>query len=107
MQRIIDPVLVHLANNTLGQTTRSGRDVLIPFDALDGFGQVLGGISPWLNLGADETEEGQLRAKSVQFCTQCLESAFDPKSRDSMTFHSQNDLQSLHISCTDCFAVTL
>lgn len=62
--KIADPVLSNLANNTLREnmpqesldTKRVHR-----FSHLEAVGRTLCGIAPWLELGADETEEGKLR----------------------------------------------
>ncbi len=62
--KIADPVLSNLANNTLREnmpqesldTKRVHR-----FSHLEAVRRTLCGIAPWLELGADETEEGKLR----------------------------------------------
>lgn len=62
--KIADPVLSNLTNNTLREnmpqesldTKRVHR-----FSHLEAVGRTLCGIAPWLELGADETEEGKLR----------------------------------------------
>jgi len=53
---------------------------------LEAFGRLMAGMSPWLALGADETEEGRLRAEMIVLARQSLKMAVDPNSPDYMNF---------------------
>lgn len=53
---------------------------------LEAFGRLLAGMAPWLELGTDETEEGQLRKKYIALAQQSIKMAVDPNSPDFMNF---------------------
>ena len=62
------------------------------FTYLEAFGRTVCGIAPWLELGPDETPEGQLRAKYIDFTVNAFRQAVDPDSPDRLVFdgrHSQ------------------
>lgn len=87
LTRIADPVLTALSKSELkvqmpleGQPDRAGCT------HLEAFGRVLAGIAPWLELGPDKTEEGQLRERYFRVAEQALRQAVDPKSPDYMNF---------------------
>jgi hypothetical protein len=46
----------------------------------------MAGMSPWLELGEDETEEGQLRKKYILLAQKSMKMAVDPQSPDFMNF---------------------
>lgn len=86
---IADPVLTNLANETLRAT--------MPIESLDGkrgkqfshleaVGRTLCGIAPWLELGADDTEEGKLREKYINLTVKGLTNAVNPSSPDYLDF---------------------
>lgn len=87
--KIADPVLSNLANNTLREnmpqesldTKRVHR-----FSHLEAVGRTLCGIAPWLELGADETEEGKLRGKYIEMTRKGLANAVNPDSPDYLDF---------------------
>lgn len=86
--KIADPVLTALSQNQLKakmpvEEVAKGRD---QFTYLEAFGRLLGGMAPWLALGADNTAEGQLRAKYIALARECLHNATDPGSPDFMNF---------------------
>lgn len=96
MLRIADPVLQHISQGTLTAN--------LPFESLsdsplrrqvfrlEAFGRTLCGIAPWLELGADDTEEGRLRDKYIRMSLQGIRQAVDPASPDYLVFdgrHSQ------------------
>ena len=68
LQKIAFPVLNHLARGSLRKN--------MPFESkstdgqkfvyLEAFARVFNGIAPWLELGADTSEEGQVREKIYQ-----------------------------------------
>jgi len=92
MTRIADPVLNNLSNNTL----RIAMPVEVREDAkgrgrekvthLEAFGRLLCGISPWLELGVDKTNEGKLRKHYIDLTIKCLQNCVDPESPDRMNF---------------------
>ena len=53
---------------------------------LEAFARLMAGMSPWLELGADETQEGQLRKKFILLAQKSIQMAVDPQSPDFMNF---------------------
>ncbi|WP_448698327.1 DUF2264 domain-containing protein [Mucilaginibacter sp. AW1-3] len=89
LTRIADPVLIALSKNELRKT--------MPVEAkvpdhnkltthLEAFGRLLAGMAPWLELGPDQTPEGQLRKKYIDLAVAGLKNATDPNSADFMNF---------------------
>ena len=66
--RLADPVLSNLANETLKK--EMPYESLAPnrqrFSYLEAVGRTVCGIAPWLELGEDDTPEGQLRKKYIE-----------------------------------------
>lgn len=88
LDRIARPVMESLAEGKLrerlpmGPGEESRRDVT----CLEAFGRTLAGIAPWLALGPDDTAEGKLRARYIEWSRKALVHATDPKSPDFMNF---------------------
>lgn len=92
LTRIVDPVLTNLSRNTLrenmpvemieGASLRNREAVT----HLEAFGRVMTGIAPWLELGADDTKEGQLRKKYIDLSIKALKNGVDPSSPDYLNF---------------------
>ncbi len=53
---------------------------------LEAFGRLIAGVAPWLDLPADDTAEGRLRAQYGALSRRALASAVDPASPDFMNF---------------------
>ena len=53
---------------------------------LEALGRSFDGISAWLNLPPDDTEEGQLRAKYTDLVVKSIANAVNPESPDYMRF---------------------
>lgn len=89
MTRIYDPVVRNLAAGTLKQKmpyeSINGGDRR-PVSYLEAFGRSFCGVAPWLELGANETEEGKLRKEYTDLTLKALANAVDPKSPDFMNF---------------------
>jgi hypothetical protein len=89
LRRLADPVLTNLANETLKarmpveQQPGANREAVSHLEAL---GRLVAGIAPWLELSADETEEGRLRAKYADLTRRAIDRAVDPASRDFLNF---------------------
>ena len=89
--RLADPVLGALAEGRLRETmpvelsataTVERRD----YAHLEAVGRLLAGIAPWLELGADATAEGALRARLAGFAREGLRRGTDPASPDFLNF---------------------
>lgn len=88
LTRIADPVLLNLSNNTLKKNMpyESLSKERSKFSHLEAVGRLVCGIAPWLELGPDNTSEGQLRAKYIDLTVKGLKNAVNPKSPDYLVF---------------------
>ena len=87
--RLADPVLKNLVAGTLKarmpveQATGANR---APFSHLEALGRLIAGIAPWLELPADDTPEGKLRAQYGDLARGAIARAVDPASSDFLNF---------------------
>lgn len=99
LTKIATPVLQHLATGTLKQnfpfeslsTDPDRREV----SYLEAVGRTLCGIAPWLELGPDDTPEGQQRAAMIDLAVKGIAQAVDQKSPDYLRFTANNHRQPL------------
>lgn len=89
--KIADPLLVALSRGELHKTMpiecRPGAEEdRRKVTHLEAFGRLMAGMAPWLELGVDETEEGQLRKKYIALAQKSMKMAVDPESPDFMNF---------------------
>ena len=88
-RRLADPVLTNLANGTLKarmpveQAAGANRQTVTHLEAL---GRLLAGIAPWLELPADDSAEGKLRARYAALAGRAIDRAVDPGSPDFLNF---------------------
>lgn len=89
MRRLADPVLTNLAAETLKarmpveEAAGANRQSVTHLEAL---GRLVAGIAPWIELPADATPEGRLRAKYADLTRRALDRAVTPSSRDFLNF---------------------
>lgn len=88
LTRIADPVLINLSNNTLKKNMpyESLANDRSDFSHLEAVGRLVCGIAPWLELGPDNTPEGQLRDKYIKLTVKGLKNAVNPDSPDYLVF---------------------
>lgn len=89
--RIADPVLESLSRNELKkempvETTEGAWDDRRHVTYLEAFGRLMSGMAPWLELGPDDSPEGQLRERYIQLSLRCIHNATNPESPDFMNF---------------------
>lgn len=92
LTQVADPVLNNLSRGELKKNmpveTLSGK--ANPSNArtthLEALGRLLVGMAPWLELGPDETAEGQLRKKYIRLMLESIRQGFNPKSADYLNF---------------------
>lgn len=89
--RIADPLLESLSKGELRKNMpvecKPGSEAdRRKVTYLEAFGRLMAGMAPWLELGADETEEGQLRKKYIGLAQKSMKMAVDPQSPDFMNF---------------------
>lgn len=93
------PVVQHLSEGNLKQnmpfeslsTDPDRREV----SYLEALGRTICGIAPWLELGPDSSEEGQLREKMIQLSLQAITNAVDSTSSDYLRFTANRHAQPL------------
>ena len=84
LQKIAFPVLNNLARGSLRKTlpfesnSTDGQE----FSYLGAFARVFNGIAPWLELGVDDSEEGQIRKKYIFLTIESIKNAVNPSSND-------------------------
>jgi hypothetical protein len=89
LRRMSEPVLTNLAAGTLRakmpveQASGANRQTVTHLEAL---GRLTAGIAPWLELAADDTPEGRLRAAHADLARRAIARAVDPASADFMNF---------------------
>ncbi len=86
--KLADPVLGNLSNNMLKANMpyeSLGKDRQ-SFSYLEAVGRLMCGIAPWLELGPDNTPEGQLRAKYIDLALKGLKNAVNPSAADYLVF---------------------
>ena len=88
--KMADPLLIALSQNKL--------KLIMPIEKIDGiqknststylegFGRLLAGMAPWLELGPDNTAEGRLRKKYIDLALLCLHNGTDTSSPDYLNF---------------------
>ena len=88
LRKLSDPVLTNLSRNTLKQNMpyESLDPERRPYSYLEAVGRLLCGIAPWLELGADDSDEGRLRAEYIDMAVRGLSNAVDPSSADYLEF---------------------
>jgi hypothetical protein len=84
LQKIAFPVLNNLSKGSLRKTMpfESNTSEGQKFSYLEAFARVFNGIAPWLELGADTSEEGKVREKYIRFTLQCIRNAVSTNSND-------------------------
>ena len=90
LTRIADPVLEALSKNVLREQmpVEAKTTDRKNYTYLEAFGRLLAGMAPWLELGEDQSPEGQCRKKYIALARICLHNATDPKGPDFMNFNS-------------------
>lgn len=87
------PVLENMANGTLQKNmklelspTWDNRDKKVAY--MECFGRLMAGISPWLTLPDDDTEEGKQRRQLREWALKAYANAVDPESPDYLGWSS-------------------
>ncbi len=87
------PVLENMANGTLQKNmqlelspTWDNRDKKVAY--MECFGRLMAGISPWLALPDDDTEEGKMRKQLHEWALKAYANAVDPESPDYLGWRS-------------------
>ena len=89
LRKLADPVLNNLASGTLKarmpveQTGGANRQTVTHLEAI---GRLLAGMAPWIELEADGSAEGKLRAQYAELARRAIARAVDPSSPDFLNF---------------------
>jgi len=92
LSKIADPLLTALAEDRLRATmpveARTPQQVAsrAKFTHLEGFGRLVSGLAPWLEIPEDKTEESRVRKRYADLVQRSLANAVDPKAKDFMNF---------------------
>ena len=89
--KIADPLLTSLSQGQLKknmpvESVKGREQDRRNYTYLEGFGRLMAGMAPWLELGSDATAEGKLRGKYLDLAQKSLAAAVDPNSPDFMNF---------------------
>jgi hypothetical protein len=92
LEKIARPVLSALANKQLRATmpvelVPGSTDERASCTHLEAIGRLLAGIAPWLELLADDTAEGKLRAELLDLTLRAIDAGTDPQSPDLLNFN--------------------
>ena len=84
LQKITFPVISNLAKGSLRKNmpveSKSGEGD--KFAYLEAFARVFNGIAPWLELGADASDEGKVREKYIKLTLKAISNAVNTNSND-------------------------
>jgi hypothetical protein len=91
MDKIVRPILTALSQRKLKATmpvelnpgVHAPRQLVTHLEAL---GRSLAGLSAWIELGTDSTDEGKLRGELADLARQAIDAGTDPHSPDFMNF---------------------
>ena len=85
MTTIAEPVLDALSKNELKtrMPVRDWETERVAFTHFEAFARTLAGLAPWLELGPDDTLEGQERARFITLARHALIAATDPTRSES------------------------
>ncbi|MCC7553815.1 MAG: DUF2264 domain-containing protein [Methanobacteriaceae archaeon] len=88
LQKIAWPVLINLKSNNLKKNMpyESINPERKKFSYLEAFARLFCGISSWLELGIDETEEGVMRGNYIDMTIKCLNNIVNPNNTDYINF---------------------
>ena len=84
LQKIAFPVLNNLARGSLRKNMpfESNSSEGQKFAYLEAFARVFNGIAPWLELGADSSQEGKVREKYLRLTLKSIKNAVSTNSND-------------------------
>ena len=90
--RIAQPILENMSKGQLQKKmnieyspTWDGRDKRVVY--MEAFGRLMAGISPWLTLPEENTEEGKMRKQLHVWALASYKNAVDPESPDCLLWH--------------------
>ena len=93
LDRIARPLLVNMSRGTLKinmpvESMAADMTKRKEVTHLEALGRLITGISPWLELGPDNTPEGRLRARYIDLAVRAIAQGVDPSSPDYLNFNN-------------------
>ena len=95
--KIAQPILENMAKGELQKNmnielspTWDGRDKRVAY--MESFGRLMAGISPWLALPEDNTEEGKIRKQLHEWALASYKNAVDPNSPDCLLWEGPTQI---------------
>lgn len=92
--KMAEPILRNMAEGNLQKDMLvevspnwDGRDVRVTY--MEAFGRLMAGITPWLSLPDDDTEESQKRAQLREWAMKAYRNAVDPQSPDYLLWNKE------------------
>ncbi|MEA4936386.1 MAG: DUF2264 domain-containing protein [Paludibacter sp.] len=91
LDRISNPLLTNMSKGELRknmpvESNAADMEKRKEVTHLEALGRLITGISPWLELGPDQTVEGRLRAKYIDLALRSITQGVDPSSPDYLNF---------------------
>lgn len=88
LSKIAEPILLNIYNDNLkkNMSVECKNDKRIKFAYLEAVGRTICAIAPWLELGVDETEEGKLREKFINYAINGIVNICNPNCEDYLIF---------------------
>lgn len=92
LDRVSKPLLKNMSRGELKKNMpveSNASDITSRYKVtyLEALGRLLVGISPWLELGPDNTPEGRLRAQYIEMAVKSITNGVDPDSPDYLNFN--------------------
>lgn len=92
LDRVAKPLLKNMSREQLKKNMpveSNAADIRTRYKVtyLEGLGRLLVGISPWLELGPDNTPEGRLRADYIDMAVKSITNGVNPASPDYLNFN--------------------
>jgi hypothetical protein len=86
LQKIAYPIINNLSKGSLRKNMpyESNSDEGQKFAYFSAFARVFNGIAPWIELGADTSEEGKVREKYTRLTISAISNAVNPNSNDNI-----------------------
>ena len=95
--KIAQPILENMAKGELQKNmnlelspTWDGRDKRVAY--MESFGRLMAGISPWLSLPQDDTQEGKIRKQLHEWALASYKNSVDPNSPDYLLWEGPTQI---------------
>lgn len=97
LRQMAEPVLTAMSEGRLQRDMSvevspnwDGRNIRVTY--MECFGRLMAGITPWLSLPDDDSDEGSLRRQLRDKALQCYRNAVDPQSPDCLLWNGEGQV---------------